>query len=48
MKVIIFNEFVEVDREEFEGDDEMLPKDYEVFYADDVVLIIRVLLAQKL
>lgn len=42
LKVIVFDEFVEVDTEAFEGYQEMLAENHEVLDADDVILVVFV------
>ena len=43
MEVVVLNEFVEVDREKFEGDDQMRSEGAVVEDLDDVVRVLRVL-----
>lgn len=45
-EVVVLDELVEVDGEQLEGNDEMLPEHAVVFDSDDVVRVIRVILFQ--
>ena len=45
-KIIVLNEVVQIDREQLEGDDEVLAEQDEVLDADDVVLVVLVVLIQ--
>ena len=48
LEVVVLDELVEVDREEFEGDDQMIAEHAVVLDLDYVVLVVGVLLLQVL
>ena len=48
LKVVVLNEFVKVNTEALKRDKEMLSKDTVVFYSDDIVLIISVMMVKVL
>ena len=47
LKVVVLDEFVQVNTQQFENDAEMFPKQDVIFDSDDVVLVVAVVLFEK-